>query len=92
MGTRDPRVDGYITRSAEFAQPILTHLRAVVHAACPDVEEEIKWGSPSYMYKGMLCGMAAFKQHCTLAFLRAAERGRVVLYSSFPREGTWAAE
>ena len=68
MGTRDPRIDAYIARSADFAQPILTHLREVVHAACPEVEETLKWSAPTFMYHGILCGMAAFKQHCTFAF------------------------
>ena len=64
MGTRDPRVDAYIANSADFAQPILTHLREVVHSACPDVEETLKWSMPAFMHNGILCGMAAFKQHC----------------------------
>ena len=68
MPTRDPRVDAYIAKSAEFARPILTHLRAVVHEACPDVEETMKWSSPTFMYHGMLGGMAAFKQHATFGF------------------------
>ena len=68
MGHRDPRVDAYIESAAPFAQPILTHLREVVHSACPQVEETLKWRSPSFEYKGMLCGMAAFKQHCVFGF------------------------
>ena len=72
MGTRDPRVDAYIARSADFAKPILTHLREVVHAACPDVEETIKWSFPNFTYKGMLCSMASFKQHCSFGFWKGA--------------------
>jgi uncharacterized protein YdeI (YjbR/CyaY-like superfamily) len=68
MPTTDPRVDAYIAKSAEFAQPILNHLRAVVHAACPEVEETMKWSFPHFMYKGMLCSMAAFKAHCAFNF------------------------
>lgn len=68
MGTRDQRVDAYIEKSAEFAQPILRHLREVVHEGCPEVEEEIKWGMPFFTYNGMFCHMAAFKQHCALGF------------------------
>lgn len=68
MGTRDPRVDAYIARSAEFARPILSHLRRLVHAACPEVEETVKWSFPHFMYKGMLCSMAAFKEHCAFGF------------------------
>jgi len=68
MGTRDPRIDAYIEKAADFAQPILKHLRQTVHAACPDVEETMKWSSPHFLYKGMLCGMSAFKQHCAFGF------------------------
>jgi len=82
MGSRDPRVDAYIAKSAEFAQPVLSHLREIVHAVCPDVEETIKWGFPHFMYHGMLCGMAAFKQHCTFGFWKARLIG-----SAYPAAG-----
>lgn len=66
---RDPRIDAYIAKSADFARPILEHIRNVVHAACPDVEESIKWGCPHFLYQGkLMCSMAAFKQHCSLHF------------------------
>ncbi len=68
MGTRDARVDAYIRKSAAFARPILTHLREVVHDACPEVQETIKWKMPSFDYKGLLCGVAAFKAHCAFGF------------------------
>ena len=66
----DPRVDAYIAKSAEFARPILRHLRALVHEACPAAEETIKWGMPSFTHHGILCGLAAFKAHCTFGFWR----------------------
>jgi hypothetical protein len=69
------RVDAYIARQADFARPILEHLRRVVHAACPEVEETMKWSMPHFTYKGqMLAGMAAFKAHATFGLL-AGERG-----------------
>jgi uncharacterized protein YdeI (YjbR/CyaY-like superfamily) len=69
MGTTDPRIDAYIEKSADFAKPILTHLRAVVHAACPDAEETMKWSFPHFMYGGgILCSMASFKAHCAFGF------------------------
>ena len=68
MGTRDPRIDAYIEKSAAFARPILTRLRAIVHEGCPEVVETVKWSMPSFEYKGLFCGMAAFKQHCTFGF------------------------
>jgi uncharacterized protein YdeI (YjbR/CyaY-like superfamily) len=70
--TTDPRVDAYIAKSADFAKPILTRLRKVVHAGCPDVEETLKWNTPAFMYHGILCGMAGFKQHCIFGFWNGA--------------------
>lgn len=72
MGSRDPRVDAYILKSAGFAQPILRSLRETVHRTCPGVEEDIKWGFPHFMYRGMLCSMAAFKEHCAFGFWKGA--------------------
>ncbi len=72
MPKKDPRLDAYIAQSAPFAQPILKQLRKVVHAGCPDVEETLKWSMPHFDYKGMLCGMAAFKEHCSFGFWKAA--------------------
>jgi uncharacterized protein YdeI (YjbR/CyaY-like superfamily) len=72
MGRRDPRIDAYIAKSAPFARPILEHLRELVHAGCPDVEETIKWGMPSFTYHGILCGMAAFKEHCSFGFWKGS--------------------
>src|SRR6266852_4573613 len=72
MGTKDKRVDAYIAKSADFAQPILHELRGIVHEGCPEAEEEIKWGSPSFIYKGIMCGMAAFKQHCSFGFWKSS--------------------
>lgn len=66
--TRDPRVDAYLARSAPFAQPILAHLRALVHRACPNVVETIKWSNPFFEHHGTLCFMSEFKQHCGFGF------------------------
>src|ERR1700704_4376622 len=68
MATKDPRIDAYIAKSAAFAQPILKDLRKVMHAGCPQVEETMKWSMPHFDYKGVMCGMAAFKQHCVFGF------------------------
>jgi len=65
----DPRVDAYIAAKAEFARPILQHIRARVHAACPDVEESIKWSMPFFLYRGRpFANMAAFKAHACFGF------------------------
>ena len=68
----DPRVDAYLGKAAEFARPVLRHLRALVHAGCPDGAETIKWGRPMFLYRGqILCAMAAFKAHCSFSFWHA---------------------
>jgi uncharacterized protein YdeI (YjbR/CyaY-like superfamily) len=71
MPKQDPRVDAYIAKSADFAKPVLNRIRRLIHAACPDVEETLKWGMPHFVHKGMLCGMAAFQQHCTFHFWKS---------------------
>jgi uncharacterized protein YdeI (YjbR/CyaY-like superfamily) len=65
----DPRIDVYIAARADFAKPVLTHLRKLVHDHCPEVEETIKWGMPFFLYKGRpLANMAAFKAHAAFGF------------------------
>ena len=74
MANHDPRVDAYIAKSASFARPILEHLRALVHEACPTVDESLKWSMPFFSYKAApLCMMAAFKQHCSFGFWLSKE-------------------
>lgn len=81
---RDPRIDAYIERAAPFAQPILTHVRELVHEACPAVEETIKWSMPTFVHAGgILCGMAAFKQHASFGFWKHA----LVVGEGEPRDG-----
>ena len=66
--TRDPRIDAYIEKQAEFARPILDHIRDSLHAA-GEVEESIKWSMPAFLYKGRpLANMAAFKAHAVMGF------------------------
>jgi len=75
MPTLDPRVDAYIDKSADFAKPILTHVRQLIHEVCPDVKETLKWSMPAFEYKGILCGMAAFKEHATFGFWKHSLMG-----------------
>jgi uncharacterized protein YdeI (YjbR/CyaY-like superfamily) len=72
MKKRNEKIDAYIANAAEFAQPILTHLRELVHKACPEIEESWKWSFPNFDYKGIVCSMAAFKQHCSFGFWKAS--------------------
>jgi hypothetical protein len=84
MKSSDSRVDAYIAKAAAFAQPILERLRERVHRACPEIEESLKWGAPSFLYRGkILCSMAAFKQHASFGFWQHAE----VMGASVQRDG-----
>lgn len=84
MPTTDPRIDAYIESAADFAQPILIHLRRLVHKACPDVTETVKWSMPSFDHKGILCGFAAFKAHCTFGFWKQS----LMETDAFPKNKT----
>jgi len=104
MGKRDPRVDVYIARAGDFAKPILTRLRDAVHTACPDVEEAMKWSFPHFLYKGMLCSMASFKEHAAFGFWKGSlilgdqsknaeamgQLGRLTTLSDLPPKGVLA--
>ncbi len=87
MGKKDKAIDLYILKSAEFAIPILIHLRELVHIACPDVEEKMKWSFPHFDYKNeMMCSMAAFKKHCAFGFWKASLMKNTVLVETAKSE------
>lgn len=72
MAVKNSATDQYIEKSADFAKPILNHLRSLIHKACPAVEEKIKWGFPHFEYKNdMLCHFASFKKHCAFGFWKS---------------------
>ena len=74
MASTDPRIDAYIAAQADFAQPILEHIRRLVHEAVPEAEETIKWSMPHFTVRGRILGaMGAFKAHATLALRQAEE-------------------
>lgn len=73
MNKKETAIDNYISNAADFAKPILNHLRELVHKTCPEVEEKMKWSFPHFDYKNeMMCSMAAFKQHCVFGFWKAS--------------------
>lgn len=84
MPTLDPRIDAYIERSADFAKPLLRHIRSLVHEACPDVIETMKWSFPHFDHKGTVCSMASFKQHCAFGFWKQS----LMDEAAFPAEKT----
>lgn len=72
----NPKVDAYAEKAEDFAKPVFAHLRALIHATCPEVIEEVKWGIPHFDYKGdMMCIFAAYKKHCSFTFYKDALMG-----------------
>ena len=65
---KNPAVDAYIAKSADFARPILTHVRKLMHRGCSRIEEKIKWGVPTFERDGIVAMMAAFKKHVAFGF------------------------
>jgi|SRR6185369_12507777 len=84
MPNKDPRVDAYIEKSADFAKPILNHVRKLVHKASPEISETVKWSMPAFEYKGLVCGIAAFKNHCAVGFWKE----KLLEQSAFPKTKT----
>ena len=84
MPPTDPFVDAYIDKAADFAKPILYHIRKLVHEACPDVVETKKWSFPHFDYKGIMCSMASFKEHCAFGFWKQS----LMEDKAFPAEKT----
>jgi uncharacterized protein YdeI (YjbR/CyaY-like superfamily) len=83
----NPKVDAYLAKAKPFAQPILTHLRNMVHQACPEVEETIKWSRPFFEYRGTILGnMSGFKEHCSFGFW-GQEMGAVLREAKAVKEG-----
>lgn len=84
----NPKVDAYIAKAAPFAQPVLEHLRDLVHRGCPEVEEAIKWGMPFFLLRGVILGhFAAFKHHCSVGFWGPEMRAILVADGYDPEEG-----
>lgn len=84
MPKTDPRIDAYIEQAADFAKPILLHIRSLVHQACPEITETMKWSFPHFDYKGIVCSMAAFKRHCAFGFRKQS----LLESDAFPKEKT----
>ena len=73
---RDPRIDAYIDKAGDFAQPVLRHFRELVHSTIEGAEEAVKWGMPHFTHNGKnIAGMAAFKAHCAVIVHGSGRQG-----------------
>ena len=65
--TTDPRVDAYIDAFPEWQQTICRQVRALVHAADPEVTETInRTNHPSFVLQGNICALLAAKDHVNI--------------------------
>ncbi len=66
---QDPRVIEYIEQFSPEYREILFRLRAYIFEVVPDVEEAIKWSSPTFSFRNKpVCYLKGLKNHVTLAF------------------------
>ena len=62
--THDTRVDAYIESLPDWQQDICRRVRALVHAADPEVTETIKrTNRPYFVLQGNVCALLAAKDH-----------------------------
>ena len=62
--THDPRVDAYIESLPDWQQGVCRRVRALVHAADPEVTETIKrTNRPYFVLQGNVCALLAAKDH-----------------------------
>lgn len=60
----DPRVDAYIDALPGWQQAVCREVRALVHAADPEVRETIKRTvQPYFVLQGNICALLAAKDH-----------------------------
>ena len=71
----DQKLDGL----ADWRGEVLTKLRALIHAAVPDVVEDVKWRKPSnpmgvpvWSHNGILCTGETYKAKVKLTFAEGA--------------------
>lgn len=65
-------IDARIAELRDWRGPMLTRLRALIHAAVPDVVEEWKWAVPVWSHGGILCTGEAYKKAVKLTFPKGA--------------------
>lgn len=71
--TASDQIDARIAELADWRGEILARVRAVIHAAVPEVEETWKWrGVPVWERNGILCTGETYKAVVKLTFARGA--------------------
>lgn len=74
-------VTTYISAQEPWKQTVLNQIRQIVHAADPDIVEQIKWGTPSFEHAGQVCWT-----FCAAEWVHLSFRHGVLLHAP---DGTW---
>ena len=71
--TPSARIDERIAELADWRGNTLARVRALIHEADPEVEEEWKWrGTPVWSHGGILCTGESYRDKVKLTFLKGA--------------------
>ena len=65
-------IDKQIEELGDWRGSLLAQLRRVIHEADPEIAEEWKWGTGVWSHSGMVCALAACKDHVKVNFFRGA--------------------
>jgi len=70
---KNPEVDAYLAKKAHPMNAEIQRVREIILNVHPNIEETIKWSSPTFLYKG---NMASYfmnaKKHVSLMFHKGA--------------------
>jgi hypothetical protein len=72
MSNASKRIDATYAKLPENIREICETVRAIIHKAVPDIEENWKWG-PAFEKNGLAMGLWGFKKHVTLVFYRGVD-------------------
>lgn len=56
-------VDEYINQFPKATQEKLKQMRSIVTSTCPQAQEKLSWGAPTYYLNGYLLQYAAYQHH-----------------------------
>ncbi|AJW46715.1 MULTISPECIES: DUF1801 domain-containing protein [Ralstonia] len=65
-------IDARIAELGDWRGAMLARLRALIHAADPEVVEEWKWSVPVWSHDGIICTGEVYKQAVKMTFPKGA--------------------
>jgi hypothetical protein len=67
------QIDAKIKELNDWRAQTFTKVRAIIHAADPDIIEEVKWGNtPVFSHEGIICTGETYKKVVKLTFAKGA--------------------